>query len=285
MNKCSKMETKVKEIDNIKEIQTIELNILTKSVDLFNTNNISYILAGGTMLGAVRHNGFIPWDDDIDIFVPREDYDRIKDIFTEEKTANLGLSIKTPGMENHPFPFIKIYDIRTVVIDEIISEQYPLHIWIDVFPLDHFPDSDILHRLYLFTIRIFRTALKSKTARIGLSKGNPIIQTLFDAIYELLGGYRNLCSFMDSYARWVNKQNSHSNHYGNGTWPEGRQDYFKKEWIFPFINHKFENREFHIPLNYDKYLTQFYGDYLTPPPEEKRTRHSFKAYYVEDKDT
>ena len=63
------------------------------------------------------------------------------------------------------------------------------------------------------------------------------------------------------------------------------EDYFKKEWIFPFINHKFENREFHIPLNYDKYLTQFYGDYLTPPPEEKRTRHSFKAYYVEDKDT
>jgi len=63
------METKVKEIDNIKEIQTIELNILTKSVDLFNTNNISYILAGGTMLGAVRHNGFIPWDNDIDIFI------------------------------------------------------------------------------------------------------------------------------------------------------------------------------------------------------------------------
>lgn len=182
------METKVKEIDNIKEIQTIELNILTKSVDLFNTNNISYILAGGTMLGAVRHNGFIPWDNDIDIFVPREDYDRIKDVFTAEKAANLGLSIKIPGMEEHPFPFIKIYDTSTVVIDEMISEQYPLHIWIDVFPLDHFPDSDILHRLYLFTIRIFRTALKSKTARNGLSKGNPMIQKLFDAIYELLGG-------------------------------------------------------------------------------------------------
>ncbi len=189
------METKVKEIDNIKEIQTIELNILTKSVDLFNTNNISYILAGGTMLGAVRHNGFIPWDNDIDIFVPREDYDRIKDVFTAEKAANLGLSIKIPGMEEHPFPFIKIYDTSTVVIDEMISEQYPLHIWIDVFPLDHFPDSDILHRLYLFTIRIFRTALKSKTARNGLSKGNPMIQKLFDAIYELLGGVSKFMQF------------------------------------------------------------------------------------------
>lgn len=270
---------------NLRMVQSHCIKIMEDIDKLCRKFEIRYSLTGGSVIGAYLYNGFIPWDDDIDIFVPREDYDRIKDIFTEEKTANLGLSIKTPGMENHPFPFIKIYDIRTVVIDEIISEQYPLHIWIDVFPLDHFPDSDILHRLYLFTIRIFRTALKSKTARNGLSKGNPMIQKLFDAIYELLGGYRNLCSFMDSYARWVNKQNSHSNHYGNGTWPEGRQDYFKKEWIFPFINHKFENREFHIPLNYDKYLTQFYGDYLTPPPEEKRTRHSFKAYYVEDKDT
>lgn len=268
----------MRKIETIEEIQTIELHILDKVVKEFDENGISYFLAGGSMLGAVRHNGFIPWDDDIDLLVPRQDYDRIKDILTEERTKKQGISLKMPGMEGYPFPFIKVYDTNTVVYDRfIIREKFPLSVWIDIFPLDHYPDSALLHKIYFLFIKMLRTTLN--TGIVGkLGKGGRLTRKLFHVMYGILGGYRKVTALMDSSGRWLNRHNLRSSHYGNGTYPEGMKDYFEEGWIFPYIRCRFEDREFNIPKNYDDYLKHFYGDYMVPPPEGQRGRHSFEAY-------
>ena len=267
-------------IKNLKEIQKIEYDILCVVVDFFKKNHISYFLAGGTMLGAVRHGGFIPWDDDIDILVPRKDYEKLKKLISKNTHLDHHIVFQMPGMEGYPYPFIKAVDIHTRTNDYYVSSKFVLPIWIDIFPLDHFPDDDMKHKIEILKNKLLRTCLESGIKQQGFKK-RLLLKVLFLAMYYLLGGYRNITILMDKSARRMNERYMNSEHYGNGTWPEKMKDYFKEEAVFPYIKMKFEMDEFNVPKNYDLYLSQFYGDYMKLPPEDERPQHMLAAYYIE----
>ena len=269
------------QIKEIREIQEIDYNILVQAVNFFNEHEIEYCLCAGTVLGAVRHNGFIPWDDDIDIYLPREDYDRFKEIVGKEgaNCINNYLSVKIPGDESYPFPYIKIFDNRIIVKDGMMRDKFAMSVGIDVFPMDHYPDSEKEHRRYFRNQRLLRLILGSQNIKL-LSPKFYLARILGFLPYHLMGGYRKITVLMDTYAKKSNQKNKDSRHYGCGTWPESEREYFETDMIFPFEMHVFENAQYYIPGGYDAYLKNLYGDYMTPPPEDKRARHDFEAYWI-----
>lgn len=275
-----------KRITEIKDIQKIELELLKKISAFMDCHHIRYFLAGGSMLGAVRHNGFIPWDDDIDLLVPREDYNKLRTLIQNEVIQIPHVEFALPGNDNSFWPFIKMFDTRTKIVGMAKYTQKDLNekIWIDIFPLDHFPDTAREHKRVLFKNWLLRYILTYRTHIKGVSKKEHyfLFWMAKATCYYLLGGYKNIIRRIDRDAEKMNERYIDSNHLGDGTWPENEKDYFEENMVTPLMLHDFEDARFYIPVNYDGYLTSFYGDYMTPPPEDKRMRHSFEAYYITD---
>ena len=277
---------------SLKEVQSLENDILKAVVLFFNMNNIQYILCGGTMLGAVRHNGFIPWDDDIDILVPRKDYDKIIQLVKAGKAEMGAYSFRIPGDERYANPFIKAVDYNYKVIEDARDENFQGYIWIDIFPLDHFPDDEKNHIKYLKTNKFYRNILNSNTVpdsymkSRGYHKGVKKIISYFGAkvLYRLFGGYKKLSLKIDRLARQMDQANCNSNHVGDGALPNGQKDYFTVDDVTPVISHEFEGNQYCIPKNYDSYLTKFYGDYMQLPPEEQRGGHFIQVQKCTDAD-
>ena len=274
----------------LREIQIAELSILKRLVRYFDKYGINYILCGGTLLGAIRHNGFIPWDDDIDILVPRDDYERLKDLYTSVDSYIEGVKLTIPGDSNSPHPFIKANDETLVVVDEKREDKYRAYAWVDVFPMDHFPDDRKLHKKYVNHIRAMDQTLSFCTVSKHYLRSRGyyrepkkiIIGVGLQLFCFLQGGISNLSRKIDKYAREMDARFKNSNHVGDGAWPNGMKDYFPMEAVEPTMKHKFEDSFFNIPVNYDKYLTLFYGDYMRIPPESEREDHHITVYKVEE---
>ena len=130
----------------IEDAKQIELEILDYIDTLCKKHNINYIINYGTLIGAVRHQGFIPWDDDIDLSMPREDYQRFITIFQKEKSKYKLLSLETD--KNYFNNFIKITDSTTKIIDTRNTKTYDSGVFIDIFPMDRFDDSKVIDTCY-----------------------------------------------------------------------------------------------------------------------------------------
>ena len=270
----------------LREIQLEELNILLKVRDFFDMHGIRYFLCGGTLLGAVRHKGFIPWDDDIDIFVPRADFEKLREIVKDSRPSLGSIKFHIPGDDGYIYPYIKA--VNTSILVDYGKELDNL-LWVDIFPLDHYPDNRIMHCFYLNLILNLERALAmgtftnehmrlrgyydsiTKRIKMGIMRG----------IYRLLGGYKNVSRIIDRIGKSVDRKYSSSKHFGDGAWPNGMHDYYHESWIFPTVQIPFEGHEFNAPANYDAFLSHFYGDYMTLPPEDKRQTHYLTAYRIE----
>ena len=266
-----------------------EFRILVGLVNYLKKKNIHYILCGGSLLGAVRHNGFIPWDDDIDILVPRDDYEELKRLYRSDDNELGDICLKLPGDKDSPHPFIKAIDKSFIVYDEKRGEEFRANLWVDVFPMDHFPDNTILHWLYLKCVLSLVRVLSANTItkEYLISRGyyrEPVkfLKLIISKVlYKMLGGSSEITKLIDRMAFIMDAKCKQSNHVGDGVWPSGMNDYFPLSTVEPVIKHKFEDGEFYIPKNYDEYLSIFYGDdYMTIPPENKRIDHHITVYRV-----
>ena len=267
----------------LRELQLEELNILLKVRDFLEAHNIHYSLCGGTMLGAVRHKGFIPWDDDIDVLMMREDFQKLRRIVEESRPSLDGIEFHLPGDKGYIYPFIQAVNPK-IIVD--YGKADDIHLWIDIFPMDHFPDNKLMHWLYLQRLITLERALSIGTysdenmRRRGYYDSLPrkIKMYIARAIYKLFGGYEKIARRMDRLAQEMNRKYIDSEHVGDASWPNGMNDYFHVSWIFPTMKMQFEGHDFNVPEKYDSYLTGFYGDYMTLPPEEKRQTHYLAAY-------
>lgn len=264
---------------DLEEIQRIEYNILKEFNKFAKKNDIKYFLCGGTLLGAVRHNDFIPWDDDIDVCLLREDYNKLISLVkNHRKLNNDRYYFYLPLDENYIYPYIKIVDKKTIVYEKDIDHQFCLGVWIDVFPMDAWPESKqeinrVLkkHERYKFFNKIYVA-------------GN--LSSVQKKILAVIGriGYKILFHGKDSQF-WIKKmlsliQPSQSNIVGNRSWPTKDKEMFNKEIFSEAIYHQFRDEKFPIPIGYDEYLSKMYGNYMQIPKPEDRVYHDFEGYVL-----
>jgi lipopolysaccharide cholinephosphotransferase len=261
------------------EIREIQLLILDTVQEFCKRNDIEYYLTSGTLLGAIRHGGYIPWDDDIDIAMFRDEYDRFVESFNEFNPDFQVYSIDKK--EGYNYFFAKISYEKSVQIDTNVSFlDTTIGINIDLFPIDKLPEKEdrvrILKKLHFLDKLFYCKAYKIKM-KMPLRK---LLIVIVGKCMTLFTSKKALGLKQDRIARQFN--NTDANTYSFISCGIRKVlPLFTKE-LFDPIEICFEGRKYVAPKGYDIILKGFYGDYMTPPPLENQVSgHSFSAYLKE----
>lgn len=255
-------------MDNLRALQLTELDILKELLVLFKKNHISYYALGGTVLGAVRHKGFIPWDDDIDIGVPREDYERLQDVCSQLPPHLKFISYTVDP--SYPYYIARVIDERIIVRSDRTETYQYTGAWVDIFPLDGMPyykiprvlhSARILFDRMLFNFSRFSDVVNTKRTTRPLHERIIIRFAKVTRIYRLVSrqfGYNRL----DKTLKKVPYKTSHYNINALGTYK--LREMFPKKVFGRGVLYPFEDIMIRGPKNYNAYLTQMYGDWKTP---------------------
>ena len=259
------------------EIKQVELGILDYIVDICNKYNLIYYLSYGTLIGAIRHKGFIPWDDDIDISMPRDDYEKFLKIASSGQT-NSKYKCLVPLVDGYYYEFAKVIDTSTIV-EDVSVQSTENGVWVDIFPLDGLKKSDKISHLSLMILNRCRAAsvnnhFPHKTRGVLLP-----IEYVFWKVCRLIG----FKTFLKKSLKLSSKYKySDSKYVGYASSYPAYNKYLLKEWFDKTILVEFEGRKYAAPVKYDEYLKMQYGNYMQLPPEEKRISHDMHAYWVDN---
>lgn len=265
----------------LKEIQNEEKNILKILIHYLKEHNIKYYIWGGTFLGAVRHKGFIPWDDDIDIAIPRPEYNKLIEIIKKEG-LEIDKNIQFAGFEvgDLDYPFIKVIN-KNIMIKDMM--QWDKHLWVDVFPLDGVPNK---HKIY-YKIRKIKKHIynlyRYKFNNFPMNKNN-LLEKIKLILFKFIDT-KNYNRQIKKYIDYCSKYKYDSSEYiCDNVWCGNIGYSLKKDKIEESEEYDFEGLKVNGFKNYDYILKEFYGDYMKLPPEDKRITHEFEAWRVEEDD-
>lgn len=262
---------------NQNELKSIQLDIL-KHIDSFcKENNIRYFLIGGSAIGAVRHHGFIPWDDDIDITMLREDYDRFVSIYPNVDKSCYKLHC-TYNQEDFPYPYAKIDNSGTVFIEEV-EDEFSMGVNIDLFPMEVIPDApELQEKLFKraeFLKKIFTAKRLPMKRRRGIVKNMTL---LLAHIFLSVISFKTIVKAMEKNA--TKYRGLKTNYRAGVAWGYGNKEINKSDNWSETVYLKFEDMSAPLPKGYHEVLTGIYGDYMQLPPEDKRvSHHHFTAYW------
>jgi len=245
---------------DLKELHQHLLLIMQEVHSICTENNIHYTLAGGTLIGALRHKGFIPWDDDLDIMMPYKDYERFKEVVFAEQHEWLEFNVigKTPGCYR---TIIKAYDSRTTLIQT--NNNTPKGVFIDIFPFVSVGNTILGAKFEYYLYRLFVAPLVRKTNVYG--DKNPIKEFILTAVGKALPASFWYGCIKRQYERLSKRQTKYVSDLDGS--PNG---IVKREFTEEYELTPFENCQFYRFTHADEYLTSVWGDYMQLPPEEKR---------------
>ena len=268
--------------ENLRQLQMIELDILKQVLAICDKHLLTYFMLGGTLLGAVRHKGFIPWDDDIDIGMPRPDYEKFLAQAEKEIVSPYQLHTHQNGNGEYSYYYARVENTSIKVRRKAAAKTVIIPAWVDVFPLDGVPETEsefnkwnkrnrknsLLLSLsqfeYFFSLERSKRSSNQKAAILvkkiiaytkvyklidPTAAWNALDRSLKSCDYETSSRLINYCGY------WGLKEMFPKSVYGKGR-------------LYPF-----EDLMLNGPEDYDYVLKQMYGDYMTPPPEDQREHH------------
>lgn len=253
------------------------LNMMDDIDRVCKIHKLKYFIAYGTLIGAIRHNGIIPWDDDIDIQMPRDDYEKFISIYSKEGRYQ----ITSPKSSDPLYYYAKVYNADTLKLESGVSyrKRKPLGIDIDIFPLDNYcgvrpkgnrmPNKRSLQLLYYLRMYAIDDITSKK------SRKYPLLSYLLGVVSHIIGN-KAIIGIFEQIAKFGNK--SQSDYY---TVYSGMTNIsiFQKTDFESCLNIPFENRFYNVPVGYDNILRSSYGDYMALPPKEKRVSHHLNKVF------
>jgi lipopolysaccharide cholinephosphotransferase len=250
-------------------LRTVMLEILDEFVRICDKYNLEYFLDGGTLLGAVRHKGFIPWDDDIDIAMPRNDYEKFLDICDRDDASNYyALSNRSPNdIVHHDKQYAKFCKTDTVYAENGVAPNRYSGIFIDIYPFDKcvlffVPLQTILIKSVL-KLYLMKTRIAIPMNKISLFIGTILCSFLSERFLDLL---------LSKLYLLCNKFNTRYISFFTGRYGYKRETH-KYDDVFPLTRIQFEGKYYCVPGNWDLYLKKLYGNYMELPPVEERFGH------------
>ena len=262
---------------NMDLLHQVDLNIVKEVVAICEKHGFTYFMLGGTMLGAIRHKGFIPWDDDIDLGIPRKDYDRFLEIAPKELSAHLRLVNYHTDPEYHYY-ITRILDTETKVEEERIgNDNRYTNASIDIFPVDGTPNNKLLRKIYFFRV-LYHRALMSLCYKDSIDRKRPrgtaekallwVMERL--PIEKMTTPYKQKAKI----DKLLRKQKVEGAKFiGNIMGAYRTKEIVPAEFYGKGKMYPFEDIELRGMDMADEYLKWTYGDYMRLPPEDKRKTH------------
>ena len=266
-----------------KEIQAVCMDMLRLVDRICKAEGIPYFLSGGTLLGAVRHQGFIPWDDDIDLMMPRPEFERFLKVapkYMNERYALVHCTL--PG--DYAMPWIRIWDQHTLLVPSHTQKVFTGCLFLDVFPIDALPDSETLSKLFFKRIRAHDILLKcARRKALWSDERLQWMKKLLMAVTSVRAPRKWACD-LDRAAK--RRRFDRARYAGVVTVTHyGSRERMPVEVFRGSVPVTFEGEQFPAPIGYDTYLRGLYGDYMQLPPEDQRySRHNMEAYMLPGKE-
>lgn len=265
---------------NDSQIHEELLNLLYTIDEFLKKNQIEYTISYGTLLGAVRHEGFIPWDDDIDLCMKRSEYNKLINILKDKNRIGKNLSAEGVCLGNSDIPFLKIINKKVEVIEIVNGGFSKDYLWIDIFPVDYVPER--LQKLYFIYIYQFlrRCYYFSRYYERGwqINAKKCLLNTLIRR-YAINKGSAYFAKKLNSFSEKSKK----SNYIANNVWgTSGKKEVIPAKLFENFKDYKFEDITVRGVCDYDTYLKVNYGNYMKIPKKEDRISHGLRAWKNEE---
>lgn len=261
------------------DFQRVSTDIL-KAVDAFCCENqINYSVGYGTLIGTIRHQGFIPWDDDIDLVMPRPDYEKFVSTFNEYSDI---FKVAAPELDQSYYaPYANVYDTRTLLIEPRNRHGFEMGVKIDIFPIDGVTNEIDAYKRQCkqlnFINRIMAAKRRPLKQCIGESWKKGMVIMVVKIIFAMLS-YRTIQKYIHKIA--LRYKFEESEYVDNVVYSPYFAKRHSQNCYHKFVRMPFEKEQVSVAFGYDEILSTIYGDYMKLPPENQRvTHHNFKAYW------
>lgn len=267
--------------NDLKAIQMIEFEILLELDRICKKHDIQYFLLAGTVLGAIRHKGFIPWDDDIDVGMMRDEYERFVKICSKEQDNKFFLQTNKTD-PNFPFLFAKLRKNNTTFIEKAIA-KVDMHkgVFIDIFPIDNIPNGKFARFVQKCLLLLLEAIRFSRTPDLYIGS-KQLIKKLINFLHPCTRyiSKRFTDNFEEKIVTMYNRKQTEyvGNIYGHIITEYNTKIIVKRDYFLPTSQLEFEGHYFPAPGKWHKYLTHLYNDYMKLPPEDQRMGHNILVF-------
>ena len=266
------------EVTDISEIQQMELGIMEYIHEVCQKIGVKYFLAYGSLIGAVRHQGFIPWDDDMDICMLRDDYEKLQDYMIAHPDERYEL-MSYKNNVNYVYPFMKVQDNHTYLVEEDVRIDSDMGIYVDIFPVDGYEDDQAFKDKMTKIIK--KRQLSCYTFK-GITNSKSVVNSIIRYISVIIFYFTNTNKYVaqiDELAKSRKVEDYELVDYV--VYKDMNKPVWKREWLEQVEAGSFEGKEFMIPKHYHEILTSDYGDYMQlPPVEQQISHHDFKLWKI-----
>ncbi len=265
---------------NLSKLQIEELKIFREFISICEKNSLRYMVCGGTFLGAIRHKGFIPWDDDIDVAMPRPDFEKFLNIAPSLLSSELYLSTYS-NRKDHITLVAQIFNKDKQFTLNNASKTVKTGAWIDILVIDGAPRPGLMRKIFAIKYLFYRmmSQFSHFSQIVNIHKKRPFYESLAIKFAQLTNIEKHLDAVLigDRFHNFLRKRKfDESDYVATFMGAAKMNEILPREVYGNGTKYSFEGMIVYGPDKYDEYLKHFYGDYMKLPPENERSKHNVK---------